>query len=385
MMHDHQVLIPAAFVSRPNRFVAKAAIGDTVVTCHMPNPGRMWELLYEGTRLYLRKAKDPARKTPYDVVGIEREGIPILLDTQYNNDVAEYLIQNHLLPFWESCSVIRREVTVGDSRFDLLLEQEGQPFYVEVKSCTLFGRKGAMFPDAVTERGRKHIEELAAMHDKGIRTGLLILAHWNRAEWFLPDYHTDPAFAEAFRRCAPRLDWKAFSLSWDETFTYPEPGKLLSYPETLLIEENKDAGDYFLVLELAEDRDITVGSLGRIHFPKGFYVYVGSAKKNLMKRLERHKRKRKGMHWHIDYFRNEAQVLAALPVRTQTDLEHLMARDLIKAADWFIPHFGATDCTEDGSHLFGFRRNPLHEKVFMDIVEGFRMNRLDGRVLNEKG
>lgn len=73
MMHDHQVLIPAAFVSRPNRFVTKAVMGDAVVTCHMPNPGRMWELLYEGTRLYLRKAKDPARKTPYDVVGIERE------------------------------------------------------------------------------------------------------------------------------------------------------------------------------------------------------------------------------------------------------------------------------------------------------------------------
>lgn len=128
MMHDHQVLIPAAFVSRPNRFVAKAAIGDTVVTCHMPNPGRMWELLYEGTRLYLRKAKDPARKTPYDVVGIEREGIPILLDTQYNNDVAEYLIQNHLLPFWESCSVVRREVTVGDSRFDCFLSRRDSPF-----------------------------------------------------------------------------------------------------------------------------------------------------------------------------------------------------------------------------------------------------------------
>ena len=365
MMHDHQVLIPAAFVSRPNRFVTK--------------------LLYEGTRLYLRKAKDPARKTPYDVVGIERDGVPILLDTQYNNDVAEYLIRNHLIPGWESCRVVKREVTVGDSRFDLLLEQEGQPFYVEVKSCTLFGRKGAMFPDAVTERGRKHIEELAAMHDEGIRTGLLILAHWNRAEWFLPDYHTDPAFAEAFRRCAPRLDWKAFSLSWDKTFTYPEPGKLLMYPETLLAEENQDAGDYFVVLELAENRDIAVGSLGRVHFPKGFYVYVGSAKKNLMKRLERHKRKRKGMHWHIDYFRNEAKVLAALPVRTQDDLEHLMARELIKAADWSISHFGATDCPEDGSHLFGFIKNPLHEKGFMDIVERFRMNRLDARAVKEKG
>ena len=85
MMHDHQVLIPAAFVSRPNRFVTKAVMGDAVVTCHMPNPGRMWELLYEGTRLYLRKAKDPARKTPYDVVGIERDGVPILLDTPLTN------------------------------------------------------------------------------------------------------------------------------------------------------------------------------------------------------------------------------------------------------------------------------------------------------------
>lgn len=70
MMHDHQVLIPAAFVSRPNRFVTKAVMGDAVVTCHMPNPGRMWELLYEGTRLYLRKAMIQRVKRPMMLSGL---------------------------------------------------------------------------------------------------------------------------------------------------------------------------------------------------------------------------------------------------------------------------------------------------------------------------
>lgn len=279
MMHDHQVLIPAAFVSRPNRFVTKAVMGDAVVTCHMPNPGRMWELLYEGTRLYLRKAKDPARKTPYDVVGIERDGVPILLDTQYNNDVAEYLIRNHLIPGWESCRVVKREVTVGDSRFDLLLEQEGQPFYVEVKSCTLLvvrvpcsrtrSPKGAasisrnLPPCMMRESGRDFSSSPTGTGLNGsflITIQILLLR-------------------KPFGAAHPALIGRPFPFPGIRPFTYPEPGKLLMYPETLLAEENQDAGDYFVVLELAENRDIAVGSLGKVHFPKGFYVYVGSAKK----------------------------------------------------------------------------------------------------------
>ena len=229
-----------AFVDRPNRFIAHVSLDGDVVTCHMPNPGRMWELLFPGVTVYVRPAANPKRRTAYDVVGIERDGVPILLDTQYNNDTAAWLVQEHLIPGWEDWNLIRREITVGDSRFDLLLGRGEERFFVEVKSCTLFSRDGAMFPDAVTERGRKHILELAAMSLQGIHTGVLFLVHWDRARWFLPDYHTDPAFAQAFYEAAPHLDWKALALHWDGSFSRPGVAGVLTYPQAILERENHD-------------------------------------------------------------------------------------------------------------------------------------------------
>lgn len=369
-------LLQGTFVDRPNRFIAHVSVDGTIVTCHMPNPGRMWELLFKGVTMYLRKAKQPGRKTAYDVVGIERDGIPILLDTQYNNDTAAWLITEHLVPGWEEWDLARREVTVGDSRFDLLLKRGREEFYVEVKSCTLFSCHGAMFPDAVTERGRKHILELGAMHDQGIHTGVLFLVHWQKARWFLPDYHTDPAFAKAFQEMAPKLDWKALALQWDSSFSRPRPSRLLTYPEAILTRENHDCGDYLVVMEMLEEMDISIGAKGIMHFPKGYYVYTGSAKKNLAARLARHQRKRKKMHWHIDYLRQKADVVAVIPIRTQDDLEHDLAHAVDAIAQWHIANFGCTDC-HCPSHLFGFTDNPIHTKAFMQLVEDFRMNRLE--------
>lgn len=364
------------FIERPNRFIAHIEINGAVQVCHMPNPGRMWELLFPGVVMYVRPAGQTDRKTAYDVVGIERDGVPILLDTQYNNDIAAKLIQEHRIPGWEEWNLLRREVTVGDSRFDLLLHKGKELFYLEVKSCTLFGRHGAMFPDAVTERGRKHIMELAAMHDEGYHTGVLFLVHWDRAQWFLPDYHTDTEFASAFMKCAPKLDWKALSLRWDTDFSVPKPGNVLAYPEEILQRENHDRGDYMIVLHLPDESDIEIGAKGRIYFARGYYVYVGSAKKHLAARLARHKRKRKKMHWHIDYLRKYAEVTAVIPIRTADDLEHDLAAAVGMIAQWQIQRFGCTDCSCP-SHLFGFSDNPIHRRDFMQIVEEFRMNRLE--------
>lgn len=364
------------FVDRPNRFIARVNIHGRLIVCHMPNPGRMWELLFSGVVMYVRPAAAAGRKTAYDVVGVERDGVPILLDTQYTNNVAAQLVADHAVPGWETWDLARREVKVGNSRFDLLLQRENEKFYVEVKSCTLFSRHGAMFPDAVTERGRKHIRELAAMHDEGIRTGVLFLVHWNRAQWFLPDYHTDPAFASAFYECAPRLDWKALALRWDEQFLYPEVVRTLRYPEAILRRENHDAGDYAVVLSLPEDREIDVGARGKMHFPKGYYVYIGSARKNLAARLAYHQRRRKTLHWHLDYLRQYADIAAVIPVRTADDLEHELACAMHDAADWHINGFGCTDC-RCPTHLFGFADNPVHRQDVMQIIEDFRMNRLE--------
>lgn len=367
----------AFFLDRPNRFVAHAELDGVSVRCHMPNPGRMWELLFPGVPVYLRQASQEGRKTAFDIIGIERDGVPILLDTQYNNDTAALLIREHRIPGWEQWDLLRREVTVGDSRFDLLLGRGEEQFLLEVKSCTLFGQSGAMFPDAVTDRGRRHVLHLARLAREGQHAGILFLVHWDRATWFLPDYHTDPAFAAAFHESVAALDWKAVSLRWTAEFTIPDVVRTLTYPAAVLEQENHDGGDYLVVLQLTRDADILIGAQGVRHFPAGYYVYAGSAKRNLAARLARHRRKRKQMHWHIDYLRQQAEVIADIPIRTAADLEHDLAAAVSQIADWTIPHFGCTDC-DCPSHLFGFSENPIHSRTFMAMVEAFRINRLDG-------
>lgn len=373
----------ARFVDRPNRFVVHMEMDGKTVTAHMPNPGRMGELLYRGTLLYAAPHQRAGAKTAWRIVGVEREGEVILLDTSRCNDVAARLIDSGCIPGWEGCHVVRREVTMGDSRFDLLLTDGKETFPVEVKSCTLFGKQGAMFPDAVTARGRKHLIHLGKMGKEGRRAGLLILVHWDRADWFLPDYHTDPDFAAAFHEYAPFIDWKAAAVKWTADFTLPQSVRLLSYPEEVLAKEMGNRGDYLAVLYLPEDKDIVIGRKGLTHFPKGYYVYTGSAKRNLDQRMAHHRRLRKRKHWHMDYLRAEAEWVGILPVRTSFDLEHDLAQAVSAIADWTIPGFGCTDCACP-SHLFGMKENPLHSRAFRKVEEDFRMNRMDELIEKER-
>ena len=373
----YDTVLTATYIKRPNRFVIEVSLNGKTELAHLPNPGRMWELLFPGVPLYLVPHTAPSAKTKYRIIGIERQQTPIMLDTNYSNDVADYLINTKQIPGWEDWHVLRREYTVGHSRFDLLLSNaKKEQFLVEVKSCTLFSQRGAMFPDAITERGRKHLLHLAALQEQGYKTGLLLLVQWDKAQWFLPDYHTDLAFAQTFQNVAPKLDWKALALTWTKDFTMPNVSHLCTYPKQILNREAHNAGDYLFIMKLANDKNLSIGHKGLMHFPSGYYIYIGSAKANLDKRLDHHKRKRKNKHWHLDYLRNECQVIAGLPIRTADDLECSLAQSVKKIADWEIKGFGCTDC-HCSSHLFGMSNNPIHDKNFMQVVEDYRMNRLD--------
>ena len=231
----YDTILKATYTGRPNRFVVTLNLNGESVLAHLPNPGRMWELLFTGVTMYIVPHDKPDAKTKYRVVGIERDGVVIMLDTNYSNDVAQYLIENKLIPGWEQWRVVRREYTVKlhgtTSRFDVLLtNDEGTEFLLEVKSCTLFSKTGAMFPDAITERGRKHLLHLKELQNEGYHTGVLFLVQWDKAQWFLPDYHTDLEFARTFKEVAPSLDWKAVAVAWDETFTMPTVTRECTYP-----------------------------------------------------------------------------------------------------------------------------------------------------------
>ena len=407
----YDTILKATYTGRPNRFVVTLDLNGESVLAHLPNPGRMWELLFTGVTMYIVPHDKPDAKTKYRVVGIERDGVVIMLDTNYSNDVAQHLIENKLIPGWEQWRVVRREYTVklhgATSRFDLLLtNDDGEEFLLEVKSCTLFSKTGAMFPDAITERGRKHLLHLRELQNEGYHTGVLFLVQWDQAQWFLPDYHTDLEFAMTFKEVAPYLDWKAVAVAWNETFTMPTVTRACTYPSYVLDSEAHDSGVYIMVMHLDHELDLEIGSKGMMHFNAGYYMYVGSAKANLTKRIERHKRKRKKMHWHLDYFRGHCEMIAAVPIRTSgwplkswslthepypsmpscpdpdvdVSVECALADAVRAIAVWDVPKFGCSDC-DCTSHLFGMTENPIHNKEFMDVVEEFRMNQLDSIIV----
>ena len=256
--------------------------------------------------------------------------------------------------------------------------------------------------------GRKHLLHLRELQDEGYHTGVLFLVQWDQAKWFLPDYHTDLEFAMTFKEVAPFLDWKAVAVAWDETFTMPTVTRACTYPSYVLDSEAHDSGVYIMVMHLDHELDLEIGSKGMMHFNAGYYMYVGSAKANLTKRIERHKRKRKKMHWHLDYFRGHCEMIAAVPIRTNglpleswslthepypsmpsmpdsdvdVSVECALADAVRAIAEWDVPKFGCSDC-DCRSHLFGMTENPIHNKVFMDVVEEFRMNQLDSIIVED--
>ena len=368
-------ILKARFLSRPNRFLVRCELEGTLVEAFLPNPGRLLELLLPDSVVYLtRGVPSETRRTSFTAVAVERENRPIMLHTHRTNDVARYLIEGGKIPGLENAHIIRAEVPVGRSRFDFLLEDETGTIYLEVKSCTLVGEKTAMFPDAVTLRGARHLHELKDLSQKGIKTAVLFVVHWPDARIFMPDYHTDLHFARSLLEVRNDIKVIPVAVKWRDDLTLDEDVRLLGIPWDFIEEEARDRGSYLLVLHLEEGRRIPVGNLGDTFFREGYYLYVGSAMANLGKRIERHLRLRKLHHWRIDELRAVSGVRAALAIRSSERLECAIAEAVSSIADWRVTGFGSTDCSCP-THLFGFRRDPLELKAFHKMLQFFRMDR----------
>ena len=196
-------VVKAKFLSRPNRFIALVDIGGETVTVHVKNTGRCRELLPEGATVYLAAAENPNRKTPYDLVAVEKvraDGSTLLInmDSQAPNDIAaEYLPVSGL---FGDTAAYRREVTCGASRFDFAIDTpDGKAAYLEVKGCTLERDGIAYFPDAPTERGVKHIRELTALAKSGHPAYVLFITQMKGVTELRPNDETHRAFGDALR------------------------------------------------------------------------------------------------------------------------------------------------------------------------------------------
>jgi sugar fermentation stimulation protein A len=326
----------------------------------------------------VRQEKSINRKTRYTAVAVDRDGQPIMLHTHLTNEVARYLLQERKVPGLENARIVRSEIRVGRSRFDFLLEEGDKGILLEVKSCTLIGERVAMFPDAVTERGARHLRELAMISEEGTRAVFLLIVHWPFAKIFMPDFHTDLNFSQTLLNVRDRVEVIPVSVRWEEDLSLSPDVKVLQVPWNTIEKEAKDRGSYLLILNLKRNRKIDVGKLGRVVFRKGFYIYVGSAMANLSKRMERHRHLRKRHHWHIDELRAVTEFHSVLAIRSSERIECQVAKAMSDIAEWSVPRFGSTDCSCD-SHLFGMARDPIQSEDFQKLLQHFRMDRFRGK------
>jgi sugar fermentation stimulation protein A len=180
------------FIGRPNRFIAHVDIGGKEVISHVPNTGRLKELLIPGVTVMLSRHPSEVRKTEYELRMVKKGSNWISIDSQLPNALAKEAILNGVIKELSGYTKINREVTYQHSRFDLQLS-EG--CFVEVKGVTLEREGWSYFPDAPTERGRKHIDELILAAMDGYRAVLLFVVQLDYANGFSPNKITDPAFA----------------------------------------------------------------------------------------------------------------------------------------------------------------------------------------------
>ncbi|NLK26927.1 MAG: DNA/RNA nuclease SfsA [Clostridiales bacterium] len=183
------------FLRRPNRFIAYVDLNGEEVVCHIPNTGRLRELLIPGAQVMLSYHPSPNRKTQYELRMVMKNSYWVSIDSQLPNALAQEAIESDLIEELMGYTEIKREVTFQNSRFDLQLLGE-DICYVEVKGVTLERDGWCYFPDAPTERGRKHIDELINAKKEGYRSVLLFVVQIEDARGFSPNKLTDPSFAE---------------------------------------------------------------------------------------------------------------------------------------------------------------------------------------------
>lgn len=183
------------FLERPNRFIAHIEIDDVVEVVHVKNTGRCQELLTPNATVYVQKAENPDRKTQWDLIAVEKAKRIVNMDSQITNYVVkEWIEKGNLFP---EATLIKPEVTYGDSRFDLYIEAGERKAFIEVKGVTLENDNVVQFPDAPSERAVKHVKELIRAKKEGYEAYVFFVIQMKGVKYFTPNTKTHQAFADA--------------------------------------------------------------------------------------------------------------------------------------------------------------------------------------------
>lgn len=195
-MKYHNIVV-GTFVERPNRFIAKVLIEEKEEVVHVKNTGRCKELLIPGVNVYLEESDNPARKTKYDLIAVEKGERLINMDSQVPNVLVKEFIEAGNL--FEHVTLIKPEFTYKDSRFDLYVEADGKKIFIEVKGVTLEEDGRVRFPDAPSERAVKHLHGLSEAVGEGYEAYVFFVIQMKDVTYFTPNEDTQPAFCQALR------------------------------------------------------------------------------------------------------------------------------------------------------------------------------------------
>jgi len=358
----------ARLIQRINRFVMLLDFKGKIIKAYIPNTGRMEEFLNEGQIFYFTKIK--MKTMDYKVVATEYQESLVFLDTVRVNDIFDYILKSRKINEFANFHTLQREISFGKSRFDFILDKNSdQQKIIEVKSCTLVHNNLAMFPDAPTLRGIKHIKHLEKITSDNY---VVFLVLNKNAEKFIPNYHTDFKYGEIFLN-SDNVKFRAYKISFLDPVTFDLNSLLPVDIDYSKLKNNcQNKGSYLIILENRENFNMNIGSLGNRSFKKGFYIYVGSGMGNLEKRVKRHFLKRKKTYYHIDYISpGKMKPGKVYYFRTKLRIESKLAKKLEIIGDGVVDGFGSSD-TNASSHLIFFKENPVRKKEFIQLVLNFR-------------
>lgn len=187
----------ARFIDRPNRFIARVQADGQELVCHVKNTGRCRELLLPGAQVVVAPAGNPLRKTGYGLVAVYKGDMLVNIDSQAPNTIASAWLKERY-----PSATVRREASFGDSRLDFHVKAPGLSLYVEAKGCTLEEDSLALFPDAPTQRGVKHLKTLMDCQAQGHQAMALFVIQMKPVRAFSPHDAMHPQFGDTLRQAA---------------------------------------------------------------------------------------------------------------------------------------------------------------------------------------
>ncbi|MDC0447619.1 DNA/RNA nuclease SfsA [Pelagibacteraceae bacterium] len=200
-MNFENKLIPGLFIKRYKRFFVDVKINNKIITAHCPNTGSMYGLLKKGNKVWISKSNNPNRKLKYTLEIIEDNKSKVGVNTLFTNKIVLHALQNNLIKKFKGVSEIKPETKFGkNTRFDFLITDKKNKSFIEVKNVTLSRKKGlAEFPDAVTTRGLKHINELKNAGKKNYKIFIIFLIQRDDCKIFTIAKDIDPDYAKALK------------------------------------------------------------------------------------------------------------------------------------------------------------------------------------------